>query len=190
MKRIIFVLTFMMFGILSYAQDISSQDSLQRQAEFISKTAKKFNKSTNEFDGNTWYTPKTGLFGMTHYLYFQHKDGIYTNLRLHSTCITHDWVFVNKMTFKINGKFYSIDVSKTDRRVSSTKYGTYCHETIDESVSFNKELCDAIYNAIGDVIVRFEGTDGYHDQKMSEKELQLMKETVLFFKALGGKIYD
>lgn len=153
----------------------------------VKKLKPKFKEKTDKFDsrGITWvqhnFTPKyRNQNGF--YCYFAKKGDYVDNFRFVWQYLADDWLFVEKIVFLVDNVPYDYHPINTNRDNDSDIW-----EWGDEQVKENeKALIEAIAKAKS-VEVRFIGKQYTDDKKMSSNTIKSIKETLEYYKALGGK---
>jgi hypothetical protein len=148
------------------------------------ETLKKFYVSTDKFNditiltskkGKYWYriSPFIRIFGKDVYLLLTTK---YTG---------KDWIFMENVTVLLDNEKYFYTIEKTDRKVSSIAIVTEVSTKIVDDTLFS--IINKISNATNEIDVRFQGSKGDYDFKLSLKEIEEIKKTLLLYKELLDK---
>lgn len=148
-----------------------------------------FKQKKDEFspEGKTWIKPKsspayTNQNGI--YCYFQTENNTPSNLRFRVQYYSDEWLFFDKIQFSIDGKAYEYIPLNTE---TDSGDGGYIWEWFDENVSTNndKELLKALANAKS-AKMKFIGRQYYDIRNISKEQLNGIKRTIEYYKALGG----
>lgn len=148
-----------------------------------------FKQKKDEFspEGKTWIKPKsspayTNQNGI--YCYFQTENNIPSNLRFRVQYYSDEWLFFDKIQFSIDGKAYEYIPLDTE---TDSGDGGYIWEWFDENVSTSndKELLNALANAKS-AKMKFIGKQYYDIKSISKEQLNGIKRTIDYYKALGG----
>lgn len=148
-----------------------------------------FKQKKDEFspEGKTWIKPKsspayTNQNGI--YCYFQTEKNIPSNLRFRVQYYSDEWLFFDKIQFSIDGKAYEYIPLNTE---TDSGDGGYIWEWFDENVSTSndKELLKALANAKS-AKMKFIGRQYYDIKNISKEQLNGIKRTIEYYKALGG----
>ena len=145
-----------------------------------------FVENKDEFEGYTWVQPKSRPIYRNQngfYCYFQKsKDNKVSNLRFVGQYEDEDWLFINHVKFNIDGVVWDYTPNKVNQDNDSRIW-----EWFDDDVnSSNALLIEAISNAKV-VNVRFIGRQYHDERKMSKNNIQSIRNTLEYYKALGGK---
>lgn len=155
----------------------------------INELTKYFIKKKDEFSNSNavWFTPKTApKFANANgiYCYFQTENGIPNNLRFRIQYLSEEWLFFNKVQFSIDGKAYDFTPIKTE---TDSGNGGYIWEWCDESITeSNKALINALANAKS-AKMKLNGRQYYDVIAISKTQITSIKQTLEFYKAMGGK---
>lgn len=155
----------------------------------VDKMKSLFEFTEDEFsiDGTVWIKPKTapkyvnrnGIF-----CYFKKTEKGVDDLRLRIQYYADEWLFIKKYNFAIDGEAYELipDNVETD-----SGNGGKIWEWVDISVSNKKQkdLVQALSSA-KEVKIKFTGTQYYKVKSVSLREIRSIKETLEFYKAIGG----
>lgn len=150
-----------------------------------------FKQKKDEFspEGKTWIKPKsapayTNQNGI--YCYFQTENNIPSNLRFRVQYYSSEWLFFDKIQFSIDGKAYEYIPLSTE---TDSGDGGYIWEWFDENVSTvnDKELLKALSNAKS-AKMKFIGRQYHNIKNISKEQLNGIKRTIDYYKALGGNL--
>ena len=148
-----------------------------------------FREKKDEFspEGKTWIKPKsspsyTNQNGV--YCYFQTENNVPGNLRFRVQYYSDEWLFFQKIQFSIDGKAYEYIPLSTE---TDSGDGGYIWEWFDESISASgdKKLLNALANA-KTAKMKFIGRQYYDVKNMTKEQLNGIKRSIAFYKALGG----
>ena len=176
--------------ILSVSNKSEGLYNSEREAVVDSVKAGKlkplFVENKDEFEGYTWVQPKSRPIYRNQngfYCYFQKsKDNKVSNLRFVGQYEDEDWLFINHVKFNIDGVVWDYTPKKINKDNDSRIW-----EWFDDDVkSSNALLIEAISNAKV-VNVRFIGRQYHDERKMSKNNIQSIRNTLEYYKALGGK---
>lgn len=144
-----------------------------------------FTEKKDDFGESTWIKPKSKPEYINQngfYCYFE-KDanGNAFNFRFVGQYAADDWLFIKYLKFNIDGKNYEFYPSEVNTDNDSTIW-----EWFDEGINVtDSKLIEAIANAKS-VKIRFEGRQYYNDKIMSKNNINSIKNTLEYYKALGG----
>lgn len=117
---------------------------------------------------------------------YKEKFYVYLNLnketshmRISSRYYGTNWLFVEKIILIIDGINYELDFSAPDRNVVSGSTMVNVKEITDQAVMKKQlKVLNAIYNSKSEIDIRFKGSKGVYDTKLSLKEIESIKETI------------
>ena len=140
---------------------------------------KDYNVSYDKFKKSAFVTHKK----------YKHKFYIYLNLneetshiRMSSRYLDNNWIFTEKIIFIIDNVNYELDFLSPERDVLN---GGSVRESTDQAVMKNQmKILKAICNSKSDMDMRFQGSKGVYDTKLTLKEIQSIKETYELFNSL------
>lgn len=121
----------------------------------------------------------------TFYLYFAKSNTALSQLRFRIQFINNDWVFLKKIVFLIDDQPYEFYPSKVDTDVMN---GGQIVEWVDEAIDEYSATLIAVLSQAKKVKVKFIGNQYYEIRTMSAKDLQYIKHSYNYYKALGGSI--
>jgi hypothetical protein len=160
----------------------------KEKAEKIVQLAKKFRVKKDEFSDYAWIehsqtTPYRNSNSVQ--LCFQ-KDGSNNarNLRFVVQYEDDDWLFIQNIIFNVDGENITFVPESVER---DNGYGGRIWEWSDESASYNSSLVNKIANA-KKVKLKLNGRQYYDTRTMSAKQLTAFRETLEYYKALGGSL--
>lgn len=177
--------------------DSLSHDSLEVPAKIVAKPKinidsvvkvfrSDFTFKKDEFENRTWVEPKnrpqyTNINRI--YPYFELDDSIARNFRFRVQYTADDWLFIQKITFNIDGSRNIVFVPEKMERDNDSKIWEWCDEPIDNQYEF---LISALANA-KKAKVKFDGQQYYDTRTITNNELKYIRKTYEFYLALGGK---
>ena len=176
--------------ILSFSNKNEELYNSEREAVVdpvkVGKLKSLFVENKDEFEGYTWVQPKSRPIYRNQngfYCYFQKsKDNEVSNLRFVGQYEGEDWLFINHVKFNIDGVVWDYTPNEINQ-----DNDTRIWEWFDDDVnSSNTSLIKAISNAKV-VKVRFIGRQYHDERKMSKNNIQSIRNTLDYYKALGGK---
>lgn len=144
-----------------------------------------FTFKKDEFDNKTWVEPKNrpkfvnvnGVFA-----YFELNDNVATNFRFSVQYTSDDWLFIQQILFNVDGKHLTFIPQKMEHDNED-----YIWEWFDEQITIADEpLIKAIANA-KTVKMKLQGKQYYNIRSLTQREIQYLKKTYNFYKALGGQ---
>jgi len=148
----------------------------------------------NEFSDATFYRDKSSPAYVNRngfFLTFNHsgKKGSSTpsNIYLEIQYYADDWLFINSYQFSIDGKNYSLYPTKVEKDNGD---GGMIWEWCSENLNYNKDAFEIVKAVINSKIakIRFNGSQYYNDKIISSSEKAALKNVLLAFEALGGKL--
>lgn len=175
--------TILIYDILKYKKSIDTitlPDLKKVVYENVPKDKfKDYNVSYDKFKKSAFVTHKK----------YKHKFYIYLNLneetshiRISSRYLGNNWIFAEKIIFIIDNVNYELDFLSPERDVLN---GGSVRESTDQAVMRNQlNVLKAICNSKTDIDMRFEGSKGVYDTKLTLKEIQSIKETFELFNTL------
>lgn len=148
-----------------------------------------FREKKDEFspDGKIWIKPKSSPIYTNQngiYCYFQTENNIPNNFRFCVQYYSDEWLFFKKIQFSIDGKAYEFIPVYTE---TDSGNGGYIWEWFDEGISSknDKELLIALANA-KTAKMKFIGRQYYEVKNISKEQINGIKRTIEYYKALGG----
>lgn len=161
-------------------EEQSKIDSLK-----IKELKSKFISNVDKYEGKEWIQhvnqPKYRNQN-AFYCYFQKQNDIIGNFRFVVQYYDDNWLFIEKLTFLIDGT--PIDYVPLQFKKDND---SNIWEWSDEKVSkYNESLIKAISYA-KKVEVKLHGSKYYDERKLSEKTITQIRETYEYYKALGGE---
>lgn len=177
--------------------DSLSQDSLESPAKIAAKpkintdsVVKVFRSDfifkKDEFGDRIWVEPKnrpqyTNVNRI--YTYFELDDSIARNFRFRIQYTADDWLFIQKITFNIDGNRNIVFVPEKMERDNDSSIWEWCDEPINTQYEF---LISALAKA-KKAKVKFDGQQYYDTRTITDNELKYIRKTYEFYLALGGK---
>lgn len=162
-------------------ENISTLDSAK-----IKNLKHLFTEKKDEFEDITWVQPKSRPPYRNQngaYIYFSKNSTGVGNLRFVMQYAAEDWLFIDGVKFIIDGKTFEYYTGDWERDNDSGIW-----EWSDQQLSKNNmALIESIAN--GKVVkYRLNGRQYYKDKTMSANTIKSIKNTLEYYKALGGKI--
>lgn len=144
------------------------------------KDLKSFNKKTDEFEGNAFYTDRRApRYANTNFIYpyIGEKSGYYW-LRLKFQYASDSWLFINEATLLVDGQKFTV----TGHWERDNNSGIW--EWLDINVEKNElMILEKIANSTT-AKVRYTGTQYYNDRTITAKEKSIIKKTLEIYKNL------
>jgi hypothetical protein len=159
--------------------------------EAIKKFKDKFIVKVDTVDNYSTYTPKNNPKYANIRSYISTGIAIQNNsakLFIIYNYTAEDWIFFNQLTIVVDGKQYNKTASNVWRQAA---WGDVIEQYIEELPwdrpmhSEEIKLLDAIANS-KETIVRFRGSDGNYDLKVSQTDKNMIKDALAFYSALAG----
>ncbi len=167
--------------------DSIAQVLAKEKEAIIAKLSKKFWVQKDEFSDRTWIyhntTPKYRNRNSIH-LYFMTENGNTSNLRFCVQYEADDWLFIQNMIFNVDGENITYVPYKME---TDCGYGGRIWEWCDEQASSESDLVEKIANA-KTVKIKLNGRQYYNTRTMSAKQIVAFKETLEYYKLLGGSL--
>ncbi len=146
-----------------------------------------FKITKDEFEGHSWVQPKAKPQYRNRnaaYAYFAKDETGVSNFRFVIQYAAEDWLFINSVKFNIDGQTYDYYTSDWERDHHSEIW-----EWSDKQVSAaDLPLIEAIANGKS-VKYRLNGRQYYKDKVLSENYKKSIKNTLAYYRAMGGKFY-
>ena len=160
------------------------------KTEIIKNKKKLFKEKVDEFQDVTWVEPKkmpsyrnrNGI-----YTYFAMKDNKPSNFRFVFQYYNEDWLFIKSMIFNIDGENITI-TPKMERDCGDGMIWEWCDIPINYRVETNGVFIEKLANA-KTVKIRLNGSQYYDTKVMTKEQIQTIKDTYEYYKALGGAFY-
>lgn len=159
---------------------------VEKNQEEAKKLTPLFSEKKDDFESFSWVSPKSkpqfsNVNGF--YCYFAKDSSGVHNLRFRGQYANSDWLFVDALKFNIDGEtidYYPNDVSRDN---DSTIWEWY-DDLVDAKAFI---LLSKIANAKS-VKVRWIGRQYKEDRTMSSANILSIKNTLAYYKALGGVV--
>lgn len=159
----------------------------KEKKETIAKLANNFREKKDEFSDFSWIEHKNTTpyrnYNSIHLNFQKDKNGNVQNLRFVVQYEDDDWLFIRNMIFNIDGENVTFVPNEMER---DNDYGRIW-EWSDEPASFEPSLVEKIANSKA-VKVKFNGDQYYDTRTMSSKQITAFKQTLEYYKALGGSL--
>ena len=130
---------------------------------------------------------KVGLNKNGVYCYFyMNKNGKPSNMRFIFQYCGDDWLFIKSLKIKIDEGVLIYTPQKTDRDNGNGKVW----ECFDEGKGQNPIVSAAVFRISNakTVKIRIEGQQYHKDITLSDKQIKSIKNTVEYYRALGGEL--
>lgn len=165
----------------SLAKEKAKLDSIN--AITVTRLKPFFTEKKDEFSDITWIEPKSApkyrsMNGT--YCYFAKKGEKVENFRFVFQYYADDWLFIESMIFNIDGENITISPSMD----TDCGYGGKIWEWCDTQISL--EFIEKLANAKS-VKVKMNGSHYYGTRTLTTAQIQSIKNTYDYFKALGGE---
>ena len=165
----------------SLAKEKAKLDSIN--AITVTRLKPFFTEKKDEFSDITWIEPKSApkyrsMNGT--YCYFAKKGEKVENFRFVFQYYADDWLFIESMIFNIDGENITISPSMD----TDCGYGGKIWEWCDTQISL--EFIEKLANAKS-VKVKMNGSHYYDTRTLTTAQIQSIKNTYDYFKALGGE---
>ena len=173
-----------------------TNEVLERQRKEDSITAKKlkplFDEQKDEFDANGgyWIQPKerpkyTNRNGIYCYFYMN-KSGKPSNFRFVFQYYGDDWLFIQSLKIKADDKVLTYIPNNLKSDCGDGKVW----EWFDENKSQNASVSGIVFNiSIAKTVkIRINGQQYYKDITLTNKQIKSIKNTVEYYRALGGEL--
>lgn len=167
--------------------DSIARINAKEKEERIAKISKNFREKKDEFSDFAWVEHKTTTpyrnRNSIHLSFQKDNSGNVQNLRFVIQYEADDWLFIRNMIFNIDGDNVTFIPNDMER---DNDYGRIW-EWSDEPASLESSLVEKIANAKS-VKVKFNGDQYYDTRTMSSKQIEAFKQTLDYYKALGGSL--
>ena len=166
--------------------DVNEKAIAEENATKAKQLKSLFVEKKDEFEPYTWIKPKSRPLYINQngfYCYFiKNKDGSVNNFRFTGQYAADDWLFIKYIKFNIDGKSFEFYPDEMNKDNDSEIW-----EWFDQNVrGTDIVLLNAIANAKS-VKMRFVGQQYQKDKTMSSANIKSIKNTIEYYKALGGK---
>lgn len=167
-----------------------AQEKIKKDKESaIANATKNMFKKYNEFTETYWYqdvsSPRYVNRNGFYMEFGKSKTGTLTDLYLNIQYYSDDWLFIEYISFTIDGtpyKYYPYNVER------DSGYGGKIWEWTRSTLSQETySIVKAIINS-KTAKIRFNGKQYYDDRFISSAEKKALKNVLLAYEALGGKI--
>ncbi len=169
------------------ADSIAKVKEAEKQA-YLKNAKKNFRFKKDEFSSKTWVyhnaTPKYTNVNSVHLYFEQDNRGKVSNLRFRVQYEDDNWLFIKNVIFNIDGENHKFYPEYMKRDCGN---GGRIWEWSDEPAFYNKRLIEKISKA-KTVKMKFNGDQYYNIKTMNAKQINAFKETLNFYKALGGSL--
>ena len=151
-----------------------------------------FDEIKDDFDANGgyWIEPKnrpkyTNRNGVYSYFYMN-KNGKPSNLRFRFQYYANDWLFIQSLQIKANETV----IGYRPQKVESDNGDGMIWEWFDEGIKQNLAASGVLFNIASAKIVkiRIVGLHYHKDISLSDKQIKSIKNTVEYYRALGGEL--
>ena len=180
------------YSVLQAAETTYASLWEAEKQRIITEYSKKFDIETDPVQGISWYMPKN----MPDYIDTRSYIIPYIGVRGNSVwmCIRYNytgdsWIFWETLTFVVDGEkdYKYVGYFNTTRDNDSDVW-----EYWDECLNYNQaldtselELLASIGNS-NETIIRFEGDNYYYDLYVSDRDKQMIRETLALYTAMLG----
>lgn len=153
----------------------------------VNQLKRYFTVTTDEFDGRTWWKPKTAAKFVNRnslYFYFEETSGTVSNFRIRFQYYADDWLFIEKVTFLVDDNVFTYRPDKVDRDNGDGFIWEWFDEYLIPARQF---FLEAIENAKV-VKMKIQGQQYDKVKTVSPAELLSLKQSISIYKAKGGSI--
>ena len=183
MKRILLLLV--AFATISCGSNSSNSNKAAEHAaaEVIKRCEPLFTVTKDEFSDKAWVEPKSAPEYRNSngvYAYFSLENGKAVNFRFVYQYYADDWLFIKNMVFNIDGESITIAPEMEKDCGNGGKIWEWCDVLVNES--FIKKIAEAKA-----VKVIMNGRQHSDTRTLTSAEIQSIKDTYEYFKALGGR---
>lgn len=182
MKKLLCIIVTLAFINNVAGQDDHKKSDLEKELKSFFQI--KFDKF--DMDQATWYTPKGALPIKGHnsiYCYFSTIGGVPGNFRMVIKTVGEDWLFVDGYQFYIDGKPYEFKL--TGRSKSDYIEGSTFEWTDDSIGPDDLPLIEALSNA-KKAEIKINGDTYYDTRHISKYEIDLIYNTLYYYREMGG----
>lgn len=169
-------------------QRIAEEKSKREKELEIARATKNMFKKYNEFTQTYWYQDASSPRYVNRngfYLEFgRSKTGLLTDLYLNIQYYAEDWLFIEYISFTIDGIPYKYFPTKVERDNDGGKIWEWTRTPLTKDTY-------SIVSAIIDsktAKIRFNGSQYYDDRVITSAQKIALKNVLLAYEALGGKI--
>lgn len=167
------------------------RDSIARleNAATIKKLKGKFREKKDDFNSTTWILPTSAPRYSNQngvYCYFA-KSGLgASGFRFRFQYAADNWLFIEKIQFNIDDRYFTITPDM--KRDHNTSIWEWCDVPVSSTGDVTEDLIKKI-SVAKSVKMRLVGMQYYKDKTMSSAQIQSIKDTYEYYKALGGSFY-
>ena len=160
-------------------------------AEIIKNSSANFRIDKDEFRDLAFIEPKSApkyrnRNGVYCYITVNEKN-IPENLRFVFQYYANDWLFIERMTFNIDGENISVyPLNKHRDCGDGGMIWEWCDEIVDNHTDTNPLFIQKLSNATS-VKVKLSGSDYYDTKTLSAAQIKSIKDTYELYLSLGGK---
>jgi len=169
-------------------QRLAEEKSKREKELEIAKATKNMFKKYNEFSQIYWYQDASSPRYVNRNGFFlefgKSKTGLLTDLYLNIQYYAEDWLFIEFMSFTVDGTPYKFFPTKVERDNDGGKIWEWTRTPLS---SETYSIVLAIINSKSSKI-RFNGSQYYDDRVITSTEKKALKNVLLAYEALGGKI--
>ena len=178
----------------SLRRDKEIKDSIalaEKNAEVIARVSKSFNEKKDDFSTKSWVEPKSAPKYRNRngvYCYFSTEDGkAGSNFRFVYQYYADDWLFIKNMIFNIDDEIITITPDIETDCGNGGMIWEWCDQLVTKtsSVGITEDFIVKIANAKS-VKVKMNGRQYYDTRTLTKEQIQSIKDTYDYFKALGG----
>lgn len=162
-----------------------------KNGEIIKNSSANFRIDKDEFRDLTFIEPKSApkyrnRNGVYCYISVNEKN-IPENLRFVFQYYADDWLFIERMTFNVDGENISVyPLNKHRDCGDGGMIWEWCDEVVDTHVDTNPSFIEKLSNATS-VKVKLSGSDYYDTKTLSAAQIKSIKDTYELYLSLGGK---
>lgn len=177
--------------ILSETKEIIAVNEAKKKKEnelTLARATKSMFKKKNEFSGIEWYQDVSSPRFVNRngfYLEFgRYAEGTLTDLFLNIQYYADDWLFIERISFVVDEKQFSITPKKMERDNAGGNIWEWTRESVTPNIMI-------LLNSIADsktAKMRYHGDKYYDDQVISAKDKIALKNVLVTYKMLGGKL--
>ncbi|MBE0570368.1 MAG: hypothetical protein IH618_02395 [Ignavibacteriaceae bacterium] len=166
-----------------------TEEKAKREKELeVARATKNMFKKYNEFTETYWYQDASSPRYVNRNGFFlefgRSKSGSLTDLYLNIQYYAEDWLFVEYMSFTIDDSPYKYFPSKVERDNDGGKIWEWTRTSLTQDTY---SIVSAIINS-KTAKIRFNGSQYYDDRVITSTEKKALKNVLLAYEALGGKI--
>ena len=177
---------------LQRAQNALKEELRKEDSATIVKLKPFFDEEKDEFDANGGYwvypkeRPKSVRSNGVYCYFYMNKNGKPSNLRFVFQYCDDSWLFIKSLQIKADKAIMTYKPRKVERDNGSSKVW----EWFDENKQQNHDVNGVVYNIAyaKTVKIRIQGQKYYKDITLNDKQIQSMKNTIDYYRALGGEL--